>query len=318
MLKSLRHNRPIMNPHKPILIVGPTASGKSSLALELAQSQNGVIINADALQVYGLWRILTARPSPEDLALAPHRLYGHIPPDQSYSVGAWLRDMKSELEHARTAGQRPIIIGGTGLYMSALTQGLSDIPPIPDAIRAEGNALREKGADGFASLAKDDPITWARIDQRNPARLQRAWEVLRATGRSLAEWQDETSEPLLLLEQTCPIRLDVDRDWLTARIERRFDAMLKAGALDECKEWISRDLPMSLPAAKALGAPELIAHLNGEISLDDARERATITTRQFAKRQRTWLRSRMSDWIGIKLGPEASADNTITAVLSHI
>lgn len=285
-----------MNAPSPILIAGPTASGKSSLALALAKQHSGVIINADALQVYGLWRVLTARPSPEDEAACPHRLYGHVRPEQSYSVGAWLRDLEKVLDDARSDGLRPIIIGGTGLYFSALTQGLAEIPPIPKDVRAQGDELRQRGAEAFSTLQEDDPETWARIDRNNPARLQRAWEVFRATGRPLSAWQADTSPPLVQLSDTIPICLDVDRDWLGARIDQRFDLMLEQGALEECREWIARGLPMELPSAKALGAPEIIAHLKGEMSLEDARHKATIATRQFAKRQRTWFRSKMGEW----------------------
>ncbi len=301
---------PHMDTPSPILIAGPTASGKSALSLKLSKDLNGVIINADALQVYGLWRVLTARPSEADEALAPHRLYGHVPPSEAYSVGAWLRDLDRVLNEIRQNGQRPIIIGGTGLYFSALTNGLAEIPEIPTEVRAEGDALRAKGAEAFATLETDDPATWARIDRNNPARLQRAWEVLRATGRKLSDWQADTSPPLVNLENSIPICLDVDRDWLGARIDQRFDLMLSEGALSECQAWMDQGLSMELPSAKALGAPEIIAHLNGEMSLEDARDRATIATRQFAKRQRTWFRSKMGEWEKLdiaSLGAEQSA-----------
>jgi len=280
----------------PILIAGPTASGKSALALQLAKDLNGLIINADALQVYGLWRVLTARPSAEDEALAPHRLYGHVSPENPYSVGAWLRDLSGILREAETARLHPIIIGGTGLYFSALTQGLAEIPEIPLDVRTEGNELRKEGAAAFASLELDDPETWQRIDRNNPARLQRAWEVFRATGRPLSEWQADTDPPLIRLSDAISICLEVDRDWLGSRIDQRFDKMLNEGAVEECQNWIERGLSMDLPSAKALGAPEIIAHLQGEMSLDEARDKATIATRQFAKRQRTWFRARMKNW----------------------
>ena len=280
----------------PILIAGPTASGKSALALELAQAHDGVIINADALQVYGLWRVLTARPSKADEARAPHRLYGHVPPDQTYSVGTWLRDLKEVLETANRNSQRPIIIGGTGLYFTALTQGLAEIPPVPAEIRARGDLLRAKGAAAFGALEREDPVTWARIDRQNPARLQRAWEVLQATGRSLSDWQSDAAPPLVPLDRAVPICLEVDPDGLGARIDQRFDLMLAEGALEECQTWIDRGLSMTLPSAKALGAQEVIDYLEGRRNLSAARDLATIATRQFAKRQRTWFRSKMGDW----------------------
>lgn len=279
-----------LSPEKPVLIAGPTASGKSALALEIAARQGGVIVNADAIQVYDNWRVLTARPSPEEEAQAPHLLYGHQPWDATYSVGHWLREVAPVLR----AQARPIIVGGTGLYLTALTQGLADIPPTPEAVRAEADQRREN--EGAAALlAEIDSETRARIDVQNPMRVQRAWEVLRTTDKGLAQWQDDTPPPLLPLEHAHAILFDVDKDWLNARIARRFDQMLDQGALDEART----NLPLwdpSLLSMKAIGAPELIAHLQGKLTLDQARQAATIATRQFAKRQRTWFRSKMADW----------------------
>lgn len=277
-------------PHDlPVLIAGPTASGKSELALAIAEAQGGTVVNADALQVFSDWRILTARPGPEDLARAPHALYGHVPGDRPYSVGHWLRDLAPIL-----AGTRPIIVGGTGLYFTALTQGLAEIPDTPPAIRAEADARIAKG--GAADLlAELDPETAARIDRNNPMRVQRAWEVLRATGRGLADWQDRTGPPLLPLGQTTALVLSPDRDTLGARIDRRFDAMLRAGVMDEA----ARNAPgfrPDLPSSKAIGAAALVAAHRGEIGLDDAADAVRRLTRQYAKRQRTWLRSKMGDW----------------------
>ncbi|MDF1801381.1 tRNA (adenosine(37)-N6)-dimethylallyltransferase MiaA [Thalassovita sp.] len=277
-------------PDLPVLIAGPTASGKSALAMQIAETQGGVIINADAIQVYANWRILTARPSIEDEATLPHRLYGHVDGNADYSVGHWLRDLTPLL----SGPNRPIIVGGTGLYFTALTQGLAEIPETPPEIRALADARIAK--DGHEPLlAELDPDTRNRIDILNPMRVQRAWEVQQTTGRGLAAWQDDTPPPLLPLDQVTPILFDVDKDWLNARIARRFDQMLELGALDEARA----NLPTWDPArlsAKAIGARELIAHLRKEISLDDAREAATIATRQFAKRQRTWFRSKMKTW----------------------
>ncbi|WP_238366735.1 tRNA (adenosine(37)-N6)-dimethylallyltransferase MiaA [Mesobacterium pallidum] len=280
---------------RPVLIAGPTASGKSALALEIAARQGGVIVNADALQVYGNWRVLSARPSAEDEAAAPHALYGHVPWDSAYSVGHWLREVAPLL----TGPERPIITGGTGLYFAALTAGLAEIPATPPEVRAEADArLAAEGRE--ALLAELDAPSAARIDPLNPIRVQRAWQVLRSTGRGIAAWQDDTPPPLLPLPSVTPILFDVDRDWLNARIARRFDAMLDAGALEEARANLPRWDP-ALLSMKAIGAPELIAHLKGEMTLDEAREAATIATRQFAKRQRTWFRARMKDWI--KLDP---------------
>lgn len=280
-------------PMRPVLIVGPTASGKSALALAIAETLGGVIINADAIQVFENWRVLTARPDDNDLARARHALYGHVAADAPYSVGHWLRDVAPLLHGA----DRPIIIGGTGLYFSALTKGLADIPLTPPEVRRDADHIRIAQGHG-ALLADLDPETAGRIDQRNPMRVQRAWEVQKTTGRGLAHWQDNTPPPLLPLADTLALRVDVERDWLNARIARRFDLMLDQGALDEAQANLAHWDPTQL-SAKAIGAPELIAHLNGEMSLADAREKATIATCQFAKRQRTWLRSRMADWHGV-------------------
>jgi len=281
---------PDISPDRPVLIAGPTASGKSALALRIARDQGGVIVNADAIQVYDNWRVLTARPSPQDEAQAPHSLYGHVSRDQDYSVGHWLRDLAPLLRD----GPRPIITGGTGLYFTALTEGLAQIPPIPAAIRAQADDLMAReGRD--ALLADIDPATRDRIDTRNPMRVQRAWEVQRATGRGLADWQDDTPPPLLPLDHCTAILVEADKDWLTPRIETRFDTMLRAGALDEARANLGGWQP-DLPSSRAIGAPELIAYLRDEMTLDAARDAATIATRQFAKRQRTWFRARMSGW----------------------
>jgi tRNA dimethylallyltransferase len=270
----------------PVLIAGPTASGKSALALEIARRHGGVIINADASQIYDCWRVITARPSVEEEAQAPHRLYGHLPHDAPYSAGHWLREVAPLLRGA----DRPIIIGGTGLYFLALTEGLAQIPTTPPEIRAEADLIP---LDRL--LADLDPVTAAGLDQRNRARVQRAWEVQRATGRPLAAWQADTPAPLLPIDRAVPLVFDVDKDWLNDRIARRFDLMLQGGALEEVAAMRDRYDP-ALPACKAIGVPELMAHLDGDLTLEAARERATVATRQFAKRQRTWFRARMRAW----------------------
>ena len=281
---------PDIAPDRPVLIAGPTASGKSALAMHIALSQGGVIINADASQVFANWRVLTARPSAADESQVPHHLYGHVAGDAAYSVGHWLRDLAPFLD----GGPRPIIVGGTGLYFTALTEGLAQIPALPAHIRPMAEARLQSG--GLEALRDDlDPATLARIDTQNPMRVQRAWEVLHGTGRGLAAWQDDTPPPLLPLCDTFPIVFDAPKDWLTPRIAQRFAQMLADGALDEARA----NLPVWNPAhlsAKAIGAPELIAHLQGELSLAAAQEAATTATRQFAKRQRTWFRARMRGW----------------------
>ncbi len=273
-----------------MLIYGPTASGKSALALEIAERLGGVIVNADASQVFSNWSVLTARPPDADLRRAPHHLYGHKPFDAPYSVGHWLREVAPFLQ----GPDRPIIVGGTGLYLTALTEGLAEIPPTPTGIRERADAIRLSGqlSDMIAQL---DAPTRQRIDLQNPMRVQRAWEVLQTTGRGLADWQDDTPPPALSLESCHAISVVSDTEWLNRRIALRFDQMLKTGALEEARSNLAHWDPTRL-SMKAIGAAELIAHLKGELSLDEARERATIATRQFAKRQRTWTRARFRSW----------------------
>ncbi len=285
-----------ISPEQVVLIAGPTASGKSALALELAARQGRAVVNADALQVFANWRVLTARPSPGEEAVAPHRLYGHVPGDEAYSVGRWLREVAGLL----AAEPRPVIVGGTGLYFTALTEGLAEIPEVPEEVRREaGVRLESQGLE--ALVAELDAPTRARIDTANPARVLRAWEVLRATGRGLAAWQDETPPPLLPPERAACLLLEAGRDWLAERIERRFDAMLAAGALEEARANLAGWDP-ALPSAKAIGAAQLIAHLRGEMTMDEAREAAIIATRQYAKRQRSWFRARMRGWRPLAVG----------------
>lgn len=275
----------------PVLIAGPTASGKSALALEIAAQGGGVIVNADALQVFDGWRILTARPDDHDLAKAEHLLYGHVPFNREYSVGRWLREVAQILDKSP---DRPIIVGGTGLYFRALTEGLAEIPLTPPEIRARADQLlADEGIS--ALLIALDPATLERIDRQNPMRVQRAWEVQQATGRGLAEWQDSTPPPLLPLSRAYPIVLNAERDWLNSRIDLRFDLMLKNGALDEARAMEPHWNPAHL-SAKAIGAADLIAHIRGDITLDQARDASRIASHQYAKRQRSWFRARMGGW----------------------
>ena len=277
----------------PVLVAGPTASGKSALAMELAARDGRLIVNADALQVYANWRILTARPTVEDEAALPHALYGHVAPDQPYSVGHWLRDIAPLLSCP------VVVVGGTGLNFNALTSGLAEVPEVPAAVRAEANQrMQTRGRESL--LAEVDPATAARIDPMNGARVQRAWEVLRATGRGLADWQKDTPPPLLPRAGSEALVLVPDPAWLNDRIARRFDAMIAAGALDEARANLATWDP-TLPASRAIGGPELIAHLQGKLSLSDAITAATLASRQYAKRQRTWFRSNMSDWTRLYL-----------------
>lgn len=274
---------------RPVVIAGATASGKSALALEIARRQGGVIVNADALQVYANWRILTARPTPAEESEVPHRLYGHVARDQDYSVGHWLRDVAPLL----SGGPRPIIVGGTGLYLTALTEGLAEIPSTPAEIRAEADVLPLE-----TLIASLDAPTRARTDLRNPARVRRAWEVLATTGRGLADWQADTGPALLSPRSAVLIHLDAERDWLAERINRRFDRMVAEGALDEVRAEM-RYWDPTRPSSRAIGAPELVAHLSGALPLETAVTMAQAASRQYAKRQRTWFRRRMGGWLRV-------------------
>lgn len=303
----------LTNSHKrAILIVGPTASGKSSLAIALAQQLDGVIINADALQVYENWQVLTARPSTQELQLAPHKLYGHVEKDVHYSVGAWIKDVSEVLDNT---SKLPILTGGTGLYFRALTNGLSRIPPIPPEIRVQGDKFRiEHGAPWFReALQADDPETLATLDENNPARLQRAWEVLSATGKGLTYWHAQPAPPLISLEDTIPIVLNWNTNQLNQRIDQRFDLMMSNGALDECKANLAAGFDPTLPSSRALGAKEIIDALQGKTTLQEAVMKSKTLTHQFAKRQRTWFRSKMKNWHQIEMPAAPDVANRIIA-----
>jgi tRNA dimethylallyltransferase len=281
-----------------ILIAGPTASGKSALALELAQAQGGVIVNADSMQVYRDLRVITARPTPAEEARVPHRLYGHVDAAENYSVGRWCGDAAAALAAAQRESHPAVIVGGTGLYFKALTQGLAAVPPIPADIR---NDVRTRlASDGVAALHADlaqcDPAAAARLMPNDRARITRALEVVLATGRSLLAWHDEGLPASLDPARAAKVFLDVDREGLSRRIDARFDAMMAAGALEEVRTLAARDLNPSLPAMKAHGVPWLIRHLKGEISIADAIEHAKLETRQYTKRQGTWFRNQLPDF----------------------
>ena len=237
-------------------------------------------------------------------------MYGHIDPAESYSVGAWLREMYTVLAKAREAEVQPIIVGGTGLYFTSLIRGLSMIPEIPDEVRAEAeDELSRMGRAAFHKELLDRDPKAVGVDPLNPRRLVRAWEVFAHTGKSLAEWATQTPPPLLPLGQTkASIVLEADPDWLRDRIEQRFDEMVEYGALDEAAAMLERNIPEGTPSLKALGGPALMAHLRGEVSLDEAVETGKADTRRYAKRQRTWFRNQMADWSRIPAGPEAMDD----------
>ena len=286
---------------RAVLIAGPTASGKSALALTLAEALGGTIINADAMQVYRDLRVLTARPSPAEEARVPHLLYGHVDAAENYSVGRWCVDAGAALSAVERGGRLPILTGGTGLYFKALTRGLAAVPPIPAQIRAAVRARleREGIAALYAELSERDGATARRLMPGDRARITRALEVVLATGRSLTDWHREGMTPALDPQLAVKVFLDVDRAELYRRIDARFDAMLCAGALDEVRALASRRLDPALPAMKAHGVPWLIRHLNGEIDLAAAVEAAKRDTRRYTKRQANWFRHQLPDWTWI-------------------
>ena len=281
-----------------VLIAGPTASGKSALALQLAAKLHGAIINADSMQVYRDLRVVTARPTPEEESRAPHKLYGHVDAAENYSVGRWLRHVRSAIEEATVAGQVPIIVGGTGLYFMALTRGLAAVPPIPAGIRehVRGRLESDGVAPLYAELRERDPVSAQRLMSGDRARITRALEVVLATGRSLSDWHREGMPPVLDGARAVKFFLDVDRDELARRIDTRFDAMLANGALAEVERLASRGLNRLLPAMKAHGVPWLIRHLRGEVGLEEAAEGGKRDTKHYTKRQATWFRNQAPDW----------------------
>jgi tRNA dimethylallyltransferase len=283
---------------RAVLIAGPTASGKSALALALAEELGGTIINADSMQVYRDLRIITARPTHAEEARIPHLLYGHVDAAENYSVGRWCVDAGAAMAEVERAGRLPVVIGGTGLYFKTLTRGLAAVPPIPPDVRA---AVRERlAAEGiaalYAELAARDAATAQRLMPGDRARVTRALEVVLATGRSLTDWHRDGMHPALDPDRAVKIFLDVDRAELYRRIDARFDVMLASGALDEVRALGRRGLDPALPAMKAHGVPWLIRHLQGEIGLDAAADEGKRDTRRYTKRQATWFRHQLPDW----------------------
>jgi tRNA dimethylallyltransferase len=290
-----------------VLIAGPTASGKSALALDLAAKRGGVIVNADSMQVYRDLRVITARPTVEEEAQQPHKLYGHVDAAENYSVGRWLRDVQDAMGEATAAGQVPIVVGGTGLYFMMLTRGLAAVPPTPADIRAlvRGRLEGEGVAPLYLELMERDPVTAHRLMPGDRSRITRALEVVLATGRSLSDWHREGMPAVLDPVNAVRFFLDVDRAELVRRIDARFDAMLANGALAEVEKLAARGLNPLLPAMKAHGVPWLIRHLRGEIGLDEAAEGGKRDTRRYTKRQVTWFRNQMPDWTWLKQGEAA-------------
>ena len=281
-----------------ILLAGPTASGKSALALALAEKFGGTIINADSMQVYRDLRLITARPRVEEERRMPHALYGHVDAAENYSVGAWRSEAAAELAMAERESRAAIVVGGTGLYFNALTRGLTAMPPIPKQVRDDVRARLK--SDGAAALHDElkrlDPHAAARLNRGDRARISRALEVMVATGRSIRDWHEDAKPDGPDSLRAVRIFLSPERDELARRIGARFDAMIEAGAIEEVRALMARNLDPSLPAMKAHGVPWLIRQLRGEITLEQAVEGAKRDTRQYTKRQETWFRNQLPEF----------------------
>jgi tRNA dimethylallyltransferase len=297
-----------------VLIAGPTASGKSALAVAVAERISGVVVNTDSMQVYRDLSVITARPSGAEMARVPHLLYGHVDAAEDYSAGRFLRDAAAAVEATRAQGRIPIFTGGSGLYFKALTAGLAAIPPIPPEIRAAVRArLQACGPAALhAELSRRDPVAAAGLRPADRTRIARALEVVEATGRSITDWRHTGTPPLLDAGRTAKIFLAPDRAVLYRRIDARFDAMLSAGALDEVRALATRRLDPLLPAMKAHGVPWLVRYLAGEISLAAAAAEAKKDTRHYAKRQFTWFRHQLADW------PRVDPATACEALMSEI
>jgi tRNA dimethylallyltransferase len=285
-----------------IFIAGPTASGKSALALELADKLRGVIINADSMQVYRDLRIITARPTAKEEARVPHRLYGRIDAAENYSVGRWRSEAAATIETTKRYGRAAIIVGGTGLYFNALTRGLAAVPSIPAEVRETVRArLESEGINALhTELMQRDPAAAARLMPGDRARITRALEVVLGTGRSLLEWHQEGNAAGVEAARAAKIFLVPDKDELMRRIDTRFDAMLAAGAVEEVRVLAARELDPNLPAMKAHGVPWLVRHLRGEISLEEATDGGKRDTRQYTKRQATWFRNQLPEFAWVE------------------
>lgn len=299
---------------RAVLIAGPTASGKSALAIALAQRTGGVVVNADSMQVYRDLRILTARPSETEEATVPHRLYGHVDGAVNYSAMRYAADVGLLLDELREQGRLPILVGGTGLYFKAVTEGFSAMPPVPEAVRAACRA-RAEGMETealHAELGARDPLMAERLRPSDRMRVMRALEVLETTGRSLASFQGEREPGPLGAEGLLRLFIQPEREVVRQQIDRRFEAMIAAGALDEVARLKARGLDPLLPIMRAHGVPGLIAHLDGAIPLDEAIRRGQADTRAYAKRQVTWFRHQMAGWRAV------APDEALAAALAGL
>jgi len=280
-----------------ILITGPTASGKSALAMKLAGEVGGVVINADSMQVYDTLRVVTARPSADEMQGVPHCLYGHVPAGAVYSTGEWLREVTALLQGLKAEGRLPVIVGGTGLYFKALTGGLSDMPEVPETVRA---ALRERerrdGAEVLhLELTQRDPAVAAKLDPSDGQRIVRALEVLEVTGQSITVFQARSGPVIIDPARARKLIALPERTLLHERINRRFASMMDEGAVEEVRALLAQNLSPEMPAMKAIGVSQIAAMLQGEISRQEAIEKASAATRQYAKRQMTWFRNQMDE-----------------------
>jgi tRNA dimethylallyltransferase len=284
-----------------VLIAGPTASGKSALALDLAERHGGLIVNADSMQVYRELRVLTARPSADEEARVPHALYGHVPGAEAYSAGRFVAEAGAAIAAAREEGRLPIIVGGTGLYFKALLEGLSPIPPIPSEVRSHWRAeAARRGAEALHGELRDrDPETAARLRPSDPQRVVRALEVLEATGRPLSYWQNLPGVPVIQAGNCLRLVVSPERDEVYRRCDARFEGMIEKGAVEEVRALAGQGLDPALPVMRALGVRPLLQYVQGELELDRAVTAAKLETRQYVKRQQTWLRRNMIAWKSI-------------------
>lgn len=300
-----------------ILITGPTAGGKSALALNLARRYDGVVINADSMQVYDTLQVLTARPSVDEMEGVEHRLYGHVPAVQPYSTGDWLRDVQPLLAELKAAGRMPVFVGGTGLYFKALTGGLSDMPPVPTEIReALRQRLVQEGPQRlYRELQARDPLMAERLTETDGQRIVRALEVLAATGSSIAAFQNRSGPMLINPDRALKLVVLPERPLLHARINQRFGLMMKAGAVEEVKALLALEPPEDATARRAIGVAEIARMLVGEMTREEVIERASALTRQYAKRQMTWFRNQMDEsWYRIDPASANAAEDVIQSL----